>query len=236
MAREKGTSKFAGTFEIQAGAAIDPRTVVDTVAELTDIATWPTNSTKTIVYIYNGMTVSVTSTNETYMLIDKSKYTSLSEGWKRITGGDHTHNYIPLSGTAALGGSIIPSEDDTHDLGSSSKIFGDVYARMFHGDLFGHATNATNITVADANPSDPTTYYPLFTTETAGDNKSVYANYTESGYKISTYKAISGSTNGITNLILGNAGGPSGIGKKSGVLTLYGNKFYSRFAKAKNIR
>ena len=108
MAREKGTSQFAGTYEVQAGAALDPRLVVDKLSDLTSADTWPTSGTGTgqIVYIYNGMVVSVLHDNAgnptygtMYELVDKTKYTSLTEGWKQLnTGNDIICNSITVNG------------------------------------------------------------------------------------------------------------------------------------------
>lgn len=83
MARDKGTNKFAGNYEVQMGAALDPREVVDTKAELRNKETWPYNGND--VYIYKGMRVTVTADGSVWELIDKSKYNSADySGWRRV--------------------------------------------------------------------------------------------------------------------------------------------------------
>jgi hypothetical protein len=72
MARNKGMFQFAANFEIKNAAALDPRTVVATKAELYNKETWPYDGETA--YLYNGLVVSVTEENELYMLIDSANY------------------------------------------------------------------------------------------------------------------------------------------------------------------
>lgn len=76
MARNKGMFQFAANFEIKNAAALDPRTVVATKAELYNKETWPYDGETA--YLYNGLVVSVTEENELYMLIDSASYNSES--------------------------------------------------------------------------------------------------------------------------------------------------------------
>lgn len=82
MARNKGMFQFAANFEIKNAAALDPRTVVATKAELYNIETWPYDGSTA--YLYNGLVVSVTEENELYMLIDSVNFTTESS-WKKIS-------------------------------------------------------------------------------------------------------------------------------------------------------
>lgn len=85
MARNKGTFNFSANLEPKVQAPLDARTVVDTVAELTQAATW--QDTNNDVWLYDGLVVSVAQTGELYMLTNKAAYTS-AESWKRIDAGE----------------------------------------------------------------------------------------------------------------------------------------------------
>lgn len=76
MARNKGQFTFAANFEVKAQAALDPRMVVATKAELFVKDTWPYDGETA--YVYNGLVVAVTGEQALYMLIDKDNYTSES--------------------------------------------------------------------------------------------------------------------------------------------------------------
>lgn len=82
MARNKGMFQFAANFEIKNAAALDPRMVVATKAELYNIETWPYDGETA--YLYNGLVVAVTEENELYMLIDAANFASESS-WKKIS-------------------------------------------------------------------------------------------------------------------------------------------------------
>lgn len=84
MARNKGTFNFSANLEPKVQAPLDARTVVDTVAELTQAATW--QDTNGDVWLFDGLVVSIAQTGELYMLTDKAAYTSAAS-WKRIDGG-----------------------------------------------------------------------------------------------------------------------------------------------------
>lgn len=81
MARNKGMFQFAANFEIKNSAALDPRMVVATKAELYNKETWPYDGDTA--YLYNGLVVAVTEENELYMLIDAANYTA-ETSWKKI--------------------------------------------------------------------------------------------------------------------------------------------------------
>lgn len=81
MARNKGMFQFAANFEIKNAAALDPRMVVATKAELYNKETWPYDGDTA--YLYNGLVVAVTEENQLYMLIDSANYTA-EASWKKI--------------------------------------------------------------------------------------------------------------------------------------------------------
>lgn len=83
MARNKGTFKFAANLEVQSAAALDPRVVVDTKAELINKETWPYDGDT--LYLYEGLVVAVRADKSIFMLIDKSKVLSADySGWKQL--------------------------------------------------------------------------------------------------------------------------------------------------------
>ena len=74
MARNKGQFVFAANFEVKAQAALDPRMVVTSKAELLSKETWPYDGNTA--YIYNGLIVAVVEEQALYMLIDKDNYSA----------------------------------------------------------------------------------------------------------------------------------------------------------------
>lgn len=87
MARNKGTFKFAANFEVKAAAALDPRVVVGTKAELISKETWPYDGDT--IYLYKGILVAVQEENAIYMLVDTSKILSPDyTGWLRVDAGN----------------------------------------------------------------------------------------------------------------------------------------------------
>lgn len=87
MARNKGTFKFAANFEVKAAAALDPRVVVATKAELISKETWPYDGDT--IYLYKGILVAVQEENAIYMLVDTAKILSTDyTGWLRVDAGN----------------------------------------------------------------------------------------------------------------------------------------------------
>lgn len=82
MARSKGMFQFAANFEVKNAAALDPRMVVATKAELYNKETWPYDGETA--YLYNGLVVAVTEENELYMLIDAANF-AVEASWKKIS-------------------------------------------------------------------------------------------------------------------------------------------------------
>lgn len=87
MARNKGTFQFAANFEVKAAAALDPRVMVATKAELIAKETWPYDGDT--IYLYKGILVSVQEENAIYMLVDADKILSTDySGWLRVDAGN----------------------------------------------------------------------------------------------------------------------------------------------------
>ncbi len=78
MARTKGTANLAASLEVLAGAPLDAREKVPTLADLTTAANFP--------YPYVGMEVYVVSENKKYRLVGGLDVTD-SENWEEIGGG-----------------------------------------------------------------------------------------------------------------------------------------------------
>lgn len=105
MARNKGTFNFSANLEPKVQAPLDARTVVDTVAELTQTATW--QDTNGDVWLFDGLVVSIAKTGELYMLTNKADYTS-AESWKRIdTLGQAVESVTSGSSAIEVGGTAI---------------------------------------------------------------------------------------------------------------------------------
>lgn len=68
--KDKGMFKFAGTYEVNAATALDPRVQWDSFEDLIKKDFWPTSGNT--VYVYNGLIASVGE--EVWMLIDKAKF------------------------------------------------------------------------------------------------------------------------------------------------------------------
>lgn len=68
--KDKGMFKFAGTYEVNAATALDPRVQWDSFEDLIKKDFWPTNGDT--VYVYNGLIAAVG--NEVWLLIDKAKF------------------------------------------------------------------------------------------------------------------------------------------------------------------
>lgn len=84
MARNKGMFQFAANFEVKNAAALDPRVVVATKAELIVKETWPYDGDT--IYLYKGILVSVQEENAVYMLVDTDKILSSDySGWLKVS-------------------------------------------------------------------------------------------------------------------------------------------------------
>ena len=68
--KDKGMFKFAGTYEVNAATALDPRVQWDSFEDLIKKDFWPTSGNT--IYVYNGLIASVGE--EVWMLVDKAKF------------------------------------------------------------------------------------------------------------------------------------------------------------------
>lgn len=68
--KDKGTFKFAATYEVNAATALDPRVQWDSFEDLIKKDFWPTSGDT--IYVYNGIIASVGE--EVWMLVDKAKF------------------------------------------------------------------------------------------------------------------------------------------------------------------
>lgn len=107
MARNKGTFNFSANLEPKVQAPLDARTVVDTVAELTQAATW--QDTNGDVWLFDGLVVAIAQTGELYMLTDKAVYTSAAS-WKRIDGGGAESDVYMVGDISTLTTSSQPTD------------------------------------------------------------------------------------------------------------------------------
>ena len=68
--KDKGTFKFAATYEVNAATALDPRVQWDSFEDLVKKEFWPTSGDT--VYVYNGIIAAVGE--EIWILVDKEKF------------------------------------------------------------------------------------------------------------------------------------------------------------------
>ena len=68
--KDKGMFKFAGSYEVNASTALDPRVQWDSFEDLIKKDFWPKNGNT--VYVYNGLIAAVG--DEVWLLIDKEKF------------------------------------------------------------------------------------------------------------------------------------------------------------------
>lgn len=85
MARRKGTFQVAGNYEPLKAAPFDARAIVESKVDLITESAWKVND---LVYVYNGMVVSVTSdvnaeNNGVYVLLDAENY-STEDSWQKL--------------------------------------------------------------------------------------------------------------------------------------------------------
>ena len=95
--KDKGMFKFAGTYEVNAATALDPRVQWDSFEDLIKKDFWPTNGDT--VYVYNGLIASVG--DEVWLLIDKAKFINC------------IHNTVGLS---TLLQNVVTKEDGSTEL------------------------------------------------------------------------------------------------------------------------
>jgi hypothetical protein len=106
------------------------------------------------------------------------------------------------SGNICAEGNILPANNNSHSVGSSSQKFNTMYATTFHGNLSGTATNATNVNVTTSNAS---LNYPLvFTSSVTAGNKRLYTDtanelHYNPSTKTLTTTTFSGNLNGIAS-------------------------------------
>lgn len=86
MARNKGTFSYAANYEVKMQALLDPRGGVDTKEELINKETFPYDGDT--IYMKEGMLVTVSSTQEVYMLVSLANiFAADYSGWKRMDPG-----------------------------------------------------------------------------------------------------------------------------------------------------
>lgn len=114
MARQKGSSTFAGTLEILAGGPIDARAQVPTKADLLVAANFP--------YPYVGMQTYVLAENKRYKLIGAD--VTVEANWEEEggggSGGGHTiedpeGTELTQRDTLQFGGDLEVSDDDENE-------------------------------------------------------------------------------------------------------------------------
>ena len=95
--KDKGTFKFAATYEVNAATALDPRVQWDSFEDLIKKDFWPTSGDT--VYVYNGIIASVG--DEVWILVDKEKFINC------------IHNSVGLLNSL---GEVVTKEDGTKEV------------------------------------------------------------------------------------------------------------------------
>lgn len=95
---DKGMFKFAGTYEVTAANALDPRVQWDSYKDLIKKEYWPTNGNT--VYVYNGLIAAVG--DEVWMLVDKDKFI------------EKVHNSVGILNS--IEGKVLTKEDGSREV------------------------------------------------------------------------------------------------------------------------
>jgi hypothetical protein len=95
--KDKGTFKFAATYEVNAATALDPRVQWDSFEDLIKKDFWPTSGDT--IYVYNGIIASVG--DEVWILVDKTKFVNC------------IHNSVGLLNSVAR---VVTKEDGTKEI------------------------------------------------------------------------------------------------------------------------
>lgn len=106
MARDKGGFKFASNFEVKIQGLLDPRQGVENKEDLINKETFPYDGDT--IYMKEGMLVTVSSTQEVYMLISLQNILADDySGWKLINQSGDSNSNIQVVETAP---SELPSD------------------------------------------------------------------------------------------------------------------------------
>ena len=130
MARTKGMLNLSGNLEVNAGAPLDARSVVPTVADLTVAANFQ--------YKYVGMPVVVQATGDMYVLTAND--VTVAANWKQIGSGGGGTSYTAGDGIVISNDEISVDEMASADM---SEIIDPLPSVEFH--LHTYSTSAQKI-------------------------------------------------------------------------------------------
>jgi hypothetical protein len=116
MGKVKGSMNFGANFNIEAEGPIDARTVVESLADLTNANTWVENSKN--LNPYKGMTVNVLQDGSQWMLTGATQTDIKS--WKRLDGGGKGE--LVLSGSSTVSISTATTSAKTTYTFTSPKV------------------------------------------------------------------------------------------------------------------
>lgn len=123
MGKVKGSMNFGANFNIEAEGPIDARTVVESLADLTNANTWVENSKN--LNPYKGMTVNVLQDGSQWMLTGATQTDIKS--WKRLDGGGKGELVLSGSSTVSIS-TATTSAKTTYTFTSPTLAFtGDTY-------------------------------------------------------------------------------------------------------------
>lgn len=123
MGKVKGSMNFGANFNIEAEGPIDARTVVESLADLTNANTWVENGKN--LNPYKGMTVNVLQDGSQWMLTGATQTDIKS--WKRLDGGGKGELVLSGSSTVSIS-TATTSAKTTYTFTSPTLTFsGDTY-------------------------------------------------------------------------------------------------------------
>lgn len=151
MARTKGMLNLSGNLEVNAGAPLDARSVVPTVADLTVASNFQ--------YKYVGMTVVVQATGDMYILIAND--VTVAANWKQVGSGG--------GGSSYTAGNGIDISNDEISVKAGSNLSFDSSGNLNATDT--KYTAGTNVSISNQNVISATD-----TTYTAGTGINITNN------------------------------------------------------------
>jgi len=186
MARTKGSANFAGSLEVLAGAPLDAREVVGTVADLTTQATFD--------YVYVGLKVYVKENGKIYVLNDLD-FTD-SNSWSEVGSG---------GGSGALANALTAAVDvggiEAGDTFAAGTSFETLWNSLLNPTLYPAFTNPS-VSLAGSGNKLLETGATLAVTLTATFNRgTINPAYGTSGYRSGavTGYVLNGGTSQVEN-------------------------------------
>ena len=186
---------FNGTFQGTADSALQIRTTSNN----TNGTFYPTfvdsnnSAPGTVENVYTDGGITYNPNGNLLTIANVQVSTNLDSRGNTTLGNANTDN---VTFTARVNSNILPQADDTYNLGSSTRRWGNVFATQFNGSFVGTADDADQIAVADN--SDNSNFNLVFVDQSGDSYKSVYQDAGIT-YNPSTNRATIGNLTVSTN-------------------------------------